>query len=193
MNVLLLEDQTLLRQAIGMARPPIADNSEISAYGSYDQLYASETRLKRFDAAILDPGVPPVPSPTSSNARDKRFQAISNLKTKLSRNCRIVVLTGSYDDHERLAMLSIGVDDYVSKDTMDLITLRRVIESPGHARRCLAKNKEQYDTTMTIAESIGHAVHQGIYDEQTTAQTLNIDVDTVKKYVKRARKKIANR
>ena len=131
-----------------------------------------------------------MPPPTANDARAHRIEHLIKLRDNLSPPCKTIVLTGSPDESERLAFIFHGIDAYIAKDDVEIILLRQIIESNSARRSHERLQYETYITSMSTAESIGHAVGQGIYTEQSVAQSLQVETETVKKYVTRARKKV---
>jgi DNA-binding NarL/FixJ family response regulator len=201
-KVLLLEDDGIFRHAILMNVEHLFGSAEIFGFNRHDALETaiadgSIASMHDFDVAILDPGVPPVSPPGSETAFEDRIGMISSVVSRLRPSCNIVVLTGSYDEAEGEVMLRMGVNKYLSKTSLDLIALRKHLSCPEQQDEAVTSEdrsrSEKFVSGLTEKEKYGLAVHQKIYDEAGVAGALNVDIDTIRKYVTRAKKRARSR
>ncbi|MFP3385016.1 hypothetical protein R0J92_15995 [Tritonibacter sp. SIMBA_163] len=169
--------------------------AEIFSFNRYDGLQSTikndgEIAMTDFDVALLDPGVPPV-SPSSS--REERIDMISTIISALRNDCSVLVLTGSYSEAESKVMLQMGVSKYLSKDSLDLMQLRNHIDTASGSPQAVGPDTEmrteRFFSGLTEKERIGLAVHQKMYDENLVSRALDLDVESIRRYVTRAKKR----
>jgi DNA-binding NarL/FixJ family response regulator len=200
--VLLLEDDGIFRHAILMNVECLFGSAEIYGFSRYDALLTAIhddtiSNMHQFDVAILDPGVPPITPPGSNTTLGERIDMISSIVARLRPDCNVVVLTGSYNTSEAKVMLDMGVNKYLSKGDIDLISLRcHLTCTGGEATKPKTKAQdapERFVSGLTEKEKFGLAVHLNIYNEAEVASALNVDIDTIRKYVTRAKKRMRQR
>ncbi len=188
MNVLLIEDQDLLRHAIMHGVDYLCCYSTITAYGSFDAFHDAKDG-KRYDIALVDPGVPPI----DAGNHNERLAALSRLIHSLPAHCEIIVLTGHFSESEAHVMLKAGAHKYLSKNGLNLFDLRLFIEDKTHRifyPHQTGKQGEWFQSGLTEAEKIGAAIDQKMYDPDIVAASTGLDLDSLKKYVTRARKRM---
>ena len=199
-KVLLLEDEGILRHAIAMSVQTLFGEAEVFSFNRYDGLQSAfradpRISMQDFDCALLDPGVPPVPPASSAHAFEERIDMISSIISDLRSDCSILVLTGSYNEAEARVRMQMGVSKYLSKDSLDLMQLRDHIDtasSPQVVGPDTELRAERFFSGLTEKERIGLAVHQKIYDEELVSRALDLDVDSIRRYVTRAKKRERN-
>lgn len=192
MNVLLIEDEDILRHAIIMSVGQVFGDAEITAYASFNDLWEHEADLSRFSLALIDPGVPPIPT----GANRQRLEALSKLILAADNACRIIVFTGSFNTNEAELMFAMGVEKYLSKTGINILELRKAINDKSVKivpPNTTGQSGEHFVSGLTPAESMGYAVSQRIYNLDSVADALGLDIDTVKKYVARGRSRARSR
>jgi DNA-binding NarL/FixJ family response regulator len=188
-RILLIEDQDILRQAIGMSIKEIFGKGNLTALGSYTAFELSNVNAGDYDVALLDPGAPPV---TNGN-QIARLKAIADVSSKLSPNCLVAVMTGDYNQAEAETMLKMGVKKYMSKVGLSILELRDALNNSDVANflpNITGNKPEHFNSKLNRSEMLGHAVDQGIYDLGRLSDALEVDVDTVRKYIARARSRM---
>jgi hypothetical protein len=104
-RILLIEDQDILRQAIGMSIKEIFGKGNLTALGSYTAFELSNVNAGDYDVALLDPGAPPVTNGNRIARLKVDCRRFVKIKSKLLSRCHDWRLQsgrgGNYDKNGR--------------------------------------------------------------------------------------------
>lgn len=156
-RVLLVEDDDDLGELLRrlLARSPRIGSVE--RVGRLDEAIAALSTASRYDAVILDPGLPDA----------EGLEGLSRLRAR-DRNLPIVVLTASIDEVLGLEAIRAGADDYLVKGQIDASALARAVSyarerAAWREDRDRAAEREQRSNRLltAIAGALGDYVRTG--------------------------------
>lgn len=196
-TVLVVEDQNLMRHMVNMAVEDEYSGATVHGVGTLDMALKSIAELP-YELIILDPGLPGV-DPNSSQAR----LSVVNVVRSASPSSKLIVLTGSMDENEAIAMRAVGADGYWAKTGLgpeDLRQQLRRINAGRYMVRLADVGAERREISLARLPARERQLAEFLlacppdtkrkFLFEAAAKALNIDVETVRTYIKRIRRKI---
>lgn len=185
MQILVIENHKLYRQALGLCKPAIAKNAEIFALATFEDLWRLDLDLGHFSLAIVDPDIHPDAGVSLEQSRALRVQHVLKLRRDLNSAARLIVLTGCPSAKEQAEFARAGIPDYLSKTHIGLLGLRDLIVNDQSACTPSEMLIEHYFTEHTTREALGFAVRQKIISKHQAARALGVEIEAIDQYAAR--------
>lgn len=183
MRLLLIEKYPVARHAIATGLVDLPYRLEIAGYPDLETFAANEVSPRRFDCAVVESG------PAAQQKEN-----FKNLRSLIGRSCRLIILTDYFDAVIAETASKHGIEQYLSKCSIDVFGLWRCLTYPESRiipPRDRKLVKETYVSGLSRAEVLATLCEQGALALSDLSEAMSVESDTIKKYMQRARRRQA--